>query len=406
MTENYILDVNKEGSFEEYLDKIFHASTNLGRPLAIWKKGKYFTINAIVQLTDSQYTIDEIESAESGFIFAPFEKEKSIEYIKADILLNSEIKQIQVSPTFKDSPILDQFKSMLHATDSDENEKNEYSFKLENKNFLQKDKAAYYQLIEKSVEMIKSGRYQKIVPSRIKTIPVNKKFNPLQEFNKLCKAYPDAFVSLVYIPREGGLWLGATPELLMAIDKNKIFKTVALAGTQTVPNDFQLSKAAWMQKDIEEQALVSRYIINCFKQIRLREFSEYGPKTARAGNLIHLKTEFEVDMQAVNFSQLGTVMLDLLHPTSAVCGMPMLPSVRFLKENEGYDREYYSGYLGPVNIDNQIDIYVNLRCMKIMKDIAVLFAGGGVTEDSEPESEWLETEMKFQTLLDVIKPIE
>ena len=77
------------------------------------------------------------------------------------------------------------------------------------------------------------------------------------------------------------------------------------------------------QKDIEEQALVERYVISCFKKIRLREYDEHGPKTMIAGNVLHLKTEFEVDMVATNFPQLGSVMLNLLHPTSAVCGMPL-----------------------------------------------------------------------------------
>jgi len=197
------------------------------------------------------------------------------------------------------------------------------------------------------------------------------------------------------------MWLGATPETLISVS-NKKFQTVSLAGTQSIAEGFDLSEAAWTQKEIEEQALVSRYIINCFKKIRLREFDEYGPKTVKAGNLMHLKTTFEVDLQETNYLQLGTVMLDLLHPTSAVCGMPMKTAAEYLKANEGYDRAYFSGYLGPVNIDEKIDLFVNLRCAQLFKNQGVLYAGAGVTEDSNPEKEWKETEMKFRTLLNVI----
>src|SRR5690606_1705120 len=150
------------------------------------------------------------------------------------------------------------------------------------------------------------------------------------------------------------------------------------------------------------QALVERYVISCFKKIRLREYEEHGPRTVVAGNLVHLKSEFSVDMKATNFPQLGSVMLRLLHPTSAVCGMPLEPALRFLKESEGYDREFYAGYLGPTNINGNIDVFVNLRCMKIQGDHAVLFAGAGITADSEPSLELKETEMKFQTLLNVV----
>jgi isochorismate synthase len=199
-----------------------------------------------------------------------------------------------------------------------------------------------------------------------------------------------------------GTWLGASPEVLVSVEGGKTFKTVALAGTLPYHMGLNLKSVAWTQKEIEEQALVERYVISCFKNIRLREYEEHGPRTIIAGNLMHLKSEFTVDMQATNFPQLGSVMLKLLHPTSAVCGMPLETSLEFLKKNEGYDREFYAGYLGPVNIQSNTDLFVNLRCMQILGRHGVLYAGAGVTIDSSPEEEWAETEMKFNTLLNVI----
>ena len=96
-------------------------------------------------------------------------------------------------------------------------------------------------------------------------------------------------------------------------------------------------------------------------------------------------------------------MLDLLHPTSAVCGMPQEPALDFLRKHEEYDRAFYSGYLGPVNIENETNIFVNLRCMQLLSQKAILYAGAGVTIDSDPEKEWQETEMKLQTLLNVLQ---
>jgi isochorismate synthase len=175
-----------------------------------------------------------------------------------------------------------------------------------------------------------------------------------------------------------------------------------LAGTQSKDLYSKLSEASWRQKEIEEQAMVSRYIINCFKKIRLREFDEIGPKTIAAGSLLHLKTDFKVDMDEVNFPQLGSVMLKLLHPTSAVCGMPKEAALIDLIEYEHYDRELYSGYLGPVNINNNTHIYVNLRCMQVTEKALVFYAGAGITEDSEPDKEFLETEMKMDILRRVV----
>ena len=117
---------------------------------------------------------------------------------------------------------------------------------------------------------------------------------------------------------------------------------------------------------------------------------------------MHLKTEYEVDMQVANFPQLGSVMLKLLHPTSAVCGMPLDNALEFLKENEGYQRQFYSGYLGPVNINKESHIFVNLRCMQLFAEKIKLYAGAGVTADSNPDQEWIETEMKMLNLQKII----
>ena len=136
--------------------------------------------------------------------------------------------------------------------------------------------------------------------------------------------------------------------------------------------------------------------------IRLREYDEHGPKTVVAGNLLHLKSEFSVDMQATGLPQLGSAMLRLLHPTSAVCGSPLQPALEFLKKHEGYDREYYTGYLGPVNFKDQIQIFVNLRCAQLIDQSAIIYAGGGITADSIPDQEWIETEMKLNTLRSVL----
>jgi isochorismate synthase len=273
--------------------------------------------------------------------------------------------------------------------------------------FLQENGASntssnlYQKVVENALMEIQSGRFQKVVPAAPRLFPLEDEFSCIDTFFRLCSNYADAFVSLVSAPSIG-TWLGASPEALIEVDRSKIFSTVAVAGTQAYHPQILPQEVAWRQKEIEEQALVSRYIINCFKKIRLREFEESGPKTVVAGNLLHLKTTYTVNMEETNFPLLGSVMLDLLHPTSAVCGMPKHPAQEFLSANEDFDRELFSGYLGPVNINEETHLYVNLRCMQILPKYALLYAGAGVTEDSVPEKEWMETQLKCDTLLEVM----
>jgi len=257
----------------------------------------------------------------------------------------------------------------------------------------------YVNLVTDAIDYIKSEKVHKLVPARRKTIQGTITSNLFSDFEKLCTTYPNAFVSLISTP-ETGTWMGASPEILVSTKENT-FQTVSVAGTQ-VYNNQVLSQVAWTQKEIEEQALVSRYIINCFKKIRLREFDEMGPKTVIAGNLLHLKSTFTVDMNSTGFPELGSVMLKLLHPTSAVCGMPLEGSRAFLLENEGFDRKLFSGFLGPVIPSKNTSLFVNIRCMEVHPDSVTLYAGAGVTADSIPEKELAETNQKFATLENII----
>lgn len=260
--------------------------------------------------------------------------------------------------------------------------------------------------VRAAVKAIRGGAFQKVVLSRTKTVNLSADTTPVEIFQRLCDTYPTAFVSLFYLPGEG-IWVGATPELLVSVAGAR-FKTMSLAGTQPARPGETEAEVRWGQKEIEEQALVSRYVVDCFKRIRLREFEEVGPRTVRAGNLFHLRTDFTVDMRSTNFGELGTTMLRLLHPTSAVCGQPKEVAQRFIGWHEGYDRSFYSGYLGPVNVESASRLFVNLRCLQLRahpdgRHVATLYAGAGLTTDSAPSKEWQETELKYETLLRVLR---
>ena len=259
--------------------------------------------------------------------------------------------------------------------------------------------AEYTALVRAGVAVIRSGEVLKVVSSRAtrRTLPAG--FDVLDAFERLCAAYPRAFVSVVSAAGIG-TWLGATPEVLAEVTADGYFRTMALAGTQPLAPGLSPQNVVWRQKEIEEQAMVARYIVGCFKQLRLRDYHESGPRTIVAGELLHLRTDFEVNLRHVPHPSLGTDMLRLLHPTSAVGGMPKMPALDFLHRHEGYDRAYYSGFLGPVNVaaPGVARLYVNLRCLQLCGPEAVLYAGTGLTADSDPAKEWRESELKLQTV--------
>lgn len=362
------------------------------------------------------YLEDNLGENKAGFVVSPF-KNKDFEqtyFINADFFYtenidentnqttNKDILEKTVFQSEKEENFFQNFKKSYHFAEKNNEKKHKNSIKLTLKPY---NATIFKEIVKKAVLAIKNGDFLKVIASRQQEVlfdnQENATFDAINAFDNLCKNYPNAFISLFFIPNVGS-WMGASPEVLISIDENNVFHTMALAGTQAHTKGEKPQSAVWAQKEIEEQALVSRYIINCFKKIRLREFEESGPKTVEAGNLLHLRTDFWVDMKTVHFPKLASLMLTLLHPTSAVCGMPKEPALAFIDANEPQQRAFYCGFLGTINLQNQTNIFVNLRCMEVFDDKLVLYAGGGITAYSDPEREWNETVIKCQTILNGI----
>jgi isochorismate synthase len=377
--------------------KLCDAALNQGYALAAWQLPQSQTQRLLIsQKTESFKLGDTFESLGTGFVVQPFNRALTGSFLRANLMFsfhNAELLPPQ-NPTEMHSRV------WLNNLKNPEAPGQFYAGALPAPNVTDAQ-SEYYRLVEQTVKAIQRGYFEKAVPSRCKVVQPNRPLHPVQLFEKMCRVFPHAFVSLISLP-EYGTWLGASPEILVAVDNQSVFRTVALAGTKPLHPGMQIKDVAWTQKEIEEQAMVSRYIVNCFKKIRLREFEEHGPRTVEAGHLLHLKTEFTVNLKTVQFPELGSVMLNLLHPTSAVCGMPMEPAWQFLLKHEGYDRSLYTGFLGPVNVDNRSDIYVQLRCIQWSTNQITGYAGCGVTADSKPDSEWKESEIKINSLLNEI----
>jgi isochorismate synthase len=368
-------------------------------PLALWRLPGSEVKHLIVSENVRPLGDDALlENLEPGFLAAPFRKDTPRFFLPADLFFSFEKGRLKSDDSSRSAAWLEE---KLEGRDTQQSTANAVPTPSPLVNHPDQRRDTFTDLVRRGVAAIEGGTFEKIVLSRTRAISLPETFDVVDAFRKLCAAYPEALISFVSIPAVGS-WLGASPEVLVSVKDKMIFKTVALAGTLPYEPRLNIKSVAWTQKEIEEQALVERYVISCFKKIRLREYDEHGPRTVVAGNLMHLKSEFEVDIKATNFPQLGSVMLQLLHPTAAVCGMPLEPSLKFLEEHEGYDRRFYAGYLGPVNVNQDIDLFVNLRCMQLAGGQALLYAGAGVTIDSVPENEWEETEMKLNTLLNVI----
>ncbi len=254
---------------------------------------------------------------------------------------------------------------------------------------------------------LSNGTFSKIVLARCLKMRLSHAPDPMQLFTKACAMYPRMFVTL-FSTGISGTWLVATPETLLSGHCGNM-STMALAGTMRLggkqllfdtpgSEGFAETEIAWSRKNRQEQHCVETYITECIKHFA-SGVSITGPYTTRAGDLVHLRTDIYFRLN--DASRLGDI-LNALHPTPAVCGMPKHKAQEFIIANESEPRLYYSGFSGPMDADGDTHLFVSLRCMKAEQDKMLLFAGGGLLKESVEEHEWEETEAKMDTMRNVL----
>lgn len=357
--------------YKEVFGKILQSKL----PFVLYKKPEEEEVYGLIQKDVNMWFVQDFET-DKGFVFAPYDNKEEKVLIKSDAKMTFDMGDLEVS-------VPDGYKSM------DVN--GLFSGDIIQPNFHTLEDS-HIDLVKKGIEAVKAGKIDKVVLTRSELWEAkNIDFSAI--FKDLVNAYDDAFVYIWFHPLVG-MWIGATPELLVEKDDEYIHST-AIAGTRSILGGGE----NWGKKEKEEQKLVSDYVVDIFEKNLLSSIREFGPETIKAGNLEHLKTDITGELSsASNINYL----INSLHPTPAVCGIPLAESVKFIKENEGYERNFYTGFLGELNIDNHTELYVNLRCLQVVREGVKFFVGGGITSDSKAEDEWTETVNKSKTLKDIV----
>ena len=318
----------------------------------------------------------------SGFLFQPIEVENSYQsYIHNPVV---SFNNLNIPEDLNDISISESFDQNLLPVLS-------AKFNSDNKD-------SYVKIIRRAIREIKAGSAEKIVISRQIYNPNLDSKKGGKYFTALCKKYPNAFVYFFYIPGEMA-WMGASPEIFLKGNK-KEYSTMALAGT--VHNKGQ-DITEWGEKEITEQKIVGDYIETTLNNLGITEFIKDGPETVSAGNVFHLQTKYTFNFQKKENDI--SAFTEALHPTPAVCGLPVKEALNLIKSLETNKRDYYCGIAGSINNKGDVNFYVNLRCMQFFEKGAVIYSGGGITIESNPEKEWDETCFKADTLLSVLEKL-
>ena len=254
---------------------------------------------------------------------------------------------------------------------------------------------AWQLAVAEAVRRIRCGAYEKVVLARSVDVPRHAPKEGV--LGALAERYPTTFV--FSFTAGDATWLGASPERLVALSDG-VVRVASLAGSrprgETPAHDEQLARELFESaKERAEHAVVVEAVRQALEPA-CDELTVPGePQLMRMANIQHLYTPVTGHVRE------GVDVLDLverIHPTPAVGGWPRCDALAAIRELEGMDRGWYAAPIGWLDFAGDGEFAVALRSALLTGGRAVLYAGAGIVEGSDPAEELAETELKLRPL--------
>lgn len=264
------------------------------------------------------------------------------------------------------------------------------------------DRDGWRQQLRTALDRIDSGELRKVVLAQalgvdLATAPVVPDI-----LSGLASRYPECTRFLIR-PQSAGTFFGATPERLVTVEDRDVRATVLAGSTGRGDTD---AEDAWLAQDLRDSAKDRHEhdVVLEAIQDRLAPFSttvEAGDRRVRKlATIQHLETPVEATL-AEDHHVLDLV--ERLHPTPAVGGMPQKAALESIRELEPFDRGWYAAPFGWIDAAGNGTFVVALRSAVADDSRATLFAGSGIVDDSDPDFEWDEVQVKFRPILDELE---
>jgi isochorismate synthase len=251
---------------------------------------------------------------------------------------------------------------------------------------------AYRKVVAAAVDAIEAGAFEKVVAARAIDLAVE----ALDPWALLHRLRGEHLVRFAF-GRGDAIFLGATPERLVALDGREVL-TEALAGSiAALPGASQELLAS--DKDHREHQVVVAEILRSLDPFCSALLAPPTPSIRALRHLLHLVTPIRGEARG------ALHVLDLvgaLQPTPAVCGLPREAAASWLRAHEGLDRGWYAGPVGWFDGQGRGAFAVALRSALLRGSSARLFVGAGLVRGSTPEGELRETALKARSLLDAL----
>ena len=261
------------------------------------------------------------------------------------------------------------------------------------------DRQAWDQVVGDALDAITEGRVSKVVLARTLDVAPPNTLDPIEVLLALWAENPRAHVYL-FEPEPGSVLVGAAPETVATVH-GRDFHATAVAGSVPRGETPEETSALAMRllssdKDLLEHRFAVEDMVERLEDLADEVGSEWEPHVITLSRIQHLETRIRARLPE-GCSVLSA--LEALHPTPAVCGLPRDAALEFIHDEEPFDRGWYAGPVGWFDLDGSGVFAPALRTAVGQNGTWRLFAGAGIVAGSRPESEWVETGIKFEPVL-------
>ncbi|HKI78410.1 MAG TPA: isochorismate synthase [Ignavibacteriaceae bacterium] len=261
-----------------------------------------------------------------------------------------------------------------------------------------KEKKKWKQIVNTVIEEIENQRVDKVVLARRNEFLLTDEPSLEGITSKLVEKYPGCSTFFFHFGKS--YFFGASPETIGRFSNNAA-EFDALAGSaprgkdKKEDDDFEKQLLS-SDKDIEEHNIVIEYIKNNLASVMDEIEIKNQLSVKKLSNIQHLHTVISSKIKP------GESLLSIIkeiYPTPAVCGSPKDEALHLIKKLENFKRGLYSGIIGWFNFENEGDFVVALRSAISIGTKIIAYAGSGIVKNSDPNKEFLETELKLKPVM-------
>lgn len=256
--------------------------------------------------------------------------------------------------------------------------------------------------VRSAVSRIERGELRKVTLAQALAVELAEEVSVPDALARLGESYPDCF-RFCFEPTPDAAFFGATPERLATL-RGRTVETDALAGTvgrgETGAEDAELEATI---RDSEKMAHEHELVVETIRDqlaplsgtVRVED-----RRVRKLATIQHLWTPIEADLQADDHV---LSIVEALHPTPAVGGLPPENALQTIHETETFDRGWYAAPVGWFDADGDGTFAVGIRSAVTGEQSATLFAGNGIVADSDPDEEYEEVQLKYRPILDELE---